>query len=117
MFADGVRYRKDGTAVCRFGCTPAAGDKHKFTAAEEVDPPPKFASVKCADHTGGTVIRSGMNNKDGMRYQRYKCTPSGSSPTHRFVLPLPRVHVPDDDSLKTSDAAMNPHRGRPPCAV
>lgn len=111
VFADGLRYRKDGTPVRRFECIPLAGDKHKFSVAETDDAPPKFAPVKCVEHPGSRVIRSGVNNKDGTRYQRYECRPADGAAKHRFVLPLPRVHVADDTSWKTSDAAKNPHRG------
>jgi hypothetical protein len=50
------------------------------------------AAVTCPrpEHAGSRVRFDGHNGPPGHRRQRYRCTPAGGDPPHRFSEPLPR---------------------------
>lgn len=87
------------------------GTVHYFTVLVEVEPPPRFAPVRCEAHHGSKVIRWGVGNKDGTRRQRYRCEPKDGSQAHTFTPTLPRRAVKLEPEWNEADAVRNPHRG------
>lgn len=86
-------------------------ERHTFSVCVDEEPLPKFAPVRCAEHSGSMVARWGTNNRAGARHQRYRCRPANTSEEHTFTLTLPRAAVAHDPKWSTSDAVKNPHRG------
>ena len=115
----GVRTNKVGRWQ-RYKCVRPDGSVHWFQTLLSPDgsvvvsntPPPA-----CTEHPGSKVVRKGTHQRKGTvgpanKRQRYLCTPSDGSPSHRFLPPLPRTVVDvGHDTCAGCEELLSPYRG------